>query len=173
MASSFSETFTSPSLALNWSLIAGRQSLLMRITAASLPGIANSGISGNELLADNGSAGIRGVERFTRDVVARPGVRTVVVLIGINDINLADATGAALSDGYRAIVSQAHAAGMRVIGATILPERGYDLWTPAREHQRQPEKQQRHIQKGLHQPAMDGDANIGAEVEAGVVQPRD
>ena len=102
----------------------------------TLPAIANAGISGNMLLTDDGSAGLRGVERFTRDVVARPGVETCVVLLGINDIN-SDATASALADGYRSLVSQAHAAGIRVVGATILPQRGFASWTPARERVRQ------------------------------------
>ncbi len=46
--------------------------------------VLNAGIGGNRLLTDNTSP--NALSRFDRDVLAQPGVRTLVVLIGINDI---------------------------------------------------------------------------------------
>ena len=38
--------------------------------------------------------------------------------------------------GYRRIIAAAHQAGVRVIGGTILPFRGYTFWSPFKEVQR-------------------------------------
>jgi len=48
--------------------------------------VLNEGISGNQVLRDG--AGVSALARFDRDVLAEPGVRWVVLLEGINDINL-------------------------------------------------------------------------------------
>ncbi|MEU2423064.1 SGNH/GDSL hydrolase family protein [Streptomyces sp. NPDC007851] len=104
-------------------------------------GVVNEGISGNQLLADGLAAGgnERGVGRFTRDVLGRPDVRVVVVDLGINDIlrnpGLADPD--AVVGGLRTLVRSAHAHGVRVVGATLMPFRGHRGWTPARERVRQ------------------------------------
>ncbi|WP_214417126.1 hypothetical protein [Sphaerisporangium fuscum] len=51
----------------------------------------NAGINGNMLLTDHPCfAGDKGVGRFARDVLDQPGVRTVITLIGVNDIGLGD-----------------------------------------------------------------------------------
>ncbi|MEG1114856.1 MAG: GDSL-type esterase/lipase family protein, partial [Janthinobacterium sp.] len=47
--------------------------------------VINAGISGGRLLSDG--MGENALARFERDVLAQPGVRTVVVLLGINDIS--------------------------------------------------------------------------------------
>jgi lysophospholipase L1-like esterase len=49
--------------------------------------VLNLGISGNRLLHDSACYGERLLTRFRRDALEQPGVRTVVVQIGINDIN--------------------------------------------------------------------------------------
>jgi lysophospholipase L1-like esterase len=73
---------------------------------------------------------VSGLERFGRDVVGQPRVRTVIILEGENDIAISEATRgepvmpAHLIDGYRALIRTAHDHGIRVIGATILPTKG-------------------------------------------------
>jgi len=108
-------------------------------------GVVNRGISGNRLLGDADSAPLAGrdaLERFDRDVLATGGVRYLVVLIGINDIitvsssslpTLADA----ITAGYTRLVNRAHAAGIRVLGGTLLPFEGYTWYSAARENVRQ------------------------------------
>ncbi len=104
--------------------------------------VVNEGISGNRLLtgrtgrpADNPS----GLSRFERDVLHRPGVKVVVVLLGVNDIlhspELADRDG--ILTGLRTLVDRAHDRGLRVVGGTILPFGGYRGHTEARETMRQ------------------------------------
>ena len=93
-------------------------------------GVANEGISGNRVLTDG--FGPNALSRFDRDVLACPGVRYVVVLVGINDVGIPmmfPAAGAAPSAdaiiaGYRQMIARAHARGVRVIGATLLPYQG-------------------------------------------------
>ena len=91
--------------------------------------IVNEGISGNQLLRDG--AGVSALARLDRDVLALPGVRWVILLEGINDINFRGrraGPNALTSDeliwGYRQILARCHAHGIRVMGATIMPEEG-------------------------------------------------
>ena len=92
-------------------------------------GVANAGLSGNRILADGFITlfGQSAVARFDRDALSVPGVSTVIVLEGVNDIgDAADdpPSAASLIDGYRQIIGRAHAKGVKVIGGTILPYEG-------------------------------------------------
>jgi lysophospholipase L1-like esterase len=91
--------------------------------------VVNQGISGNQVLRDG--AGISALARFERDVLSRPGVKWMILLEGINDINIRGRnpgpealTSDELIAGYRQLIERAHSAGIRVIGATIMPEEG-------------------------------------------------
>ncbi len=89
--------------------------------------VLNQGISGNQVMRDG--AGVSALARFDRDVLARPGVKWVVLLEGINDINMRGRspeglTADELISGYRQIIERAHVAGIKVMGATITPEQG-------------------------------------------------
>jgi len=121
--------------------------------AERLPGvgIANAGISGARLLSSQ--MGVRASERFGPDVLDQPGVRAVVVHIGINDIGWPGSAFAPaeppvdvqrMIEDYRALIAQGRTRGIKVIGGTLLPFRdalhgtpfaGY--WSPAKEAQRQ------------------------------------
>ncbi|RXZ32221.1 SGNH/GDSL hydrolase family protein [Sphingomonas desiccabilis] len=90
--------------------------------------VVNAGISGARLLSDG--MGRNALARLDRDVLAQPGVRTLILLLGINDIawpgtpfdpHAPMPTLDALTAGYRAVVARAHASGVRVIGATLPP----------------------------------------------------
>lgn len=108
------------------------------------PGISvlNEGISGNEVLRNG--AGVSGLARFDRDVLAEPGVRWVILLEGINDINLrGQITGPGaleaeeLIGGYRQLIARAHAHQIKIAGATLTPEAGVWLAGPVGEATRQ------------------------------------
>jgi lysophospholipase L1-like esterase len=120
--------------------------LSRRLRAAGLMDVAvlNAGISGNRLLHDSACYGPSLLSRFRRDALQRRGVRAVVVLIGINDINFgympkrrgldcdtphAKVTADELIAGYRRLIAEAHAQGIRVYGATLTPA----TLPPARE----------------------------------------
>ena len=91
--------------------------------------VVNQGISGNQVLRDG--AGVSALARLDRDVLSRPGVKWVILLEGINDINIrgrTDGPEAVTSDdliaGYRQIIERCHSYGIRVVGATVMPEEG-------------------------------------------------
>ncbi|SDK40752.1 SGNH/GDSL hydrolase family protein [Streptomyces indicus] len=104
--------------------------------------VLNAGIGGNLVLNDSAWYGDRGTARFGRDVLDQPGVTTAVVLQGVNDIGFSEAQKAGyerptfwpapevsaqeLIAGYRELIRQAHARGVRVVGATLLPFGGSD-----------------------------------------------
>jgi len=94
-------------------------------------GIANEGISGNRVLS--GGFGQSALTRFDRDVLNQPGVETVVLLEGINDINTG-ASATELIEGYRELIARAHADDTCIVGGTLTPNEGGDA---GREAQRQ------------------------------------
>ncbi|MBX7549256.1 GDSL-type esterase/lipase family protein [Streptomyces sp. NPDC004232] len=100
-------------------------------------GVLNAGISGNRLLHDG--VGPRALTRLDPDALDRAGVRVLVVLEGINDIKGTPAADdvTAYADAYRTLVARAHARGIRVIGVTLTPFRGFAAYTDAREAVRQ------------------------------------
>jgi lysophospholipase L1-like esterase len=105
--------------------------LAERLVAAGRPiGVLDAGISGNQLLASLPGYGASGLDRFRRDVLKQPQVRTVIVLEGMNDIAISEATrgepvtAAQLVYGYQTLIQAAHDNGVRVIGATIMPTKG-------------------------------------------------
>ncbi len=104
--------------------------------------VVNQGISGNQVLRDG--AGISALARFDRDVLAIAGVKWIILLEGINDINLrgrADGPDALTSDdlisGYRQIIERAHTHGIKVVGATLTPEEGVPTMSVRGEQIRQ------------------------------------
>jgi lysophospholipase L1-like esterase len=106
-------------------------------------GVVNAGLSGNRLLTDNGTRfGVSGLHRFAHDALGQPGVRAVIVLEGINDISVDLGPRGALAardliNGYRLLIGQAHAAGVRIYGATLLPYQGSIPYTAKGEAIRQ------------------------------------
>ncbi|WP_031087851.1 SGNH/GDSL hydrolase family protein [Streptomyces sp. NRRL WC-3549] len=101
-------------------------------------GVANQGIAGNRVLRDStnptGAGGMSGIHRFDRDVLSVAGARTVIVALGINDVQQApqETDARRIVAGLRSLTDRAHAHGLRVVGATLTPFRGYATWTPAR-----------------------------------------
>src|SRR5262245_6858020 len=102
-------------------------------------GVLNEGIIGNRLLYDspadavNGrfgrALGEAGLARFERDVLAQPGVKYVILGLGINDLafpgSLTPATekitAEMIIDGYRQLIARAHRKGIKIIGTTNAP----------------------------------------------------
>ncbi|WP_067479024.1 SGNH/GDSL hydrolase family protein [Actinomadura hibisca] len=116
--------------------------LARRLLAAGRPHpVLNAGIGSNKLLADSACGGDSGVSRFARDVLDQPRPGTVIVLIGVNDIQLRDdrmcgvdradppVTARRLIDGYRKLIRAARARHVEVVGGTLTPYRGSAGWT--------------------------------------------
>ncbi|WP_425299954.1 SGNH/GDSL hydrolase family protein [Nocardia cyriacigeorgica] len=94
--------------------------------------VLNLGIGGNLVANDTAWYGDRATTRFRRDVLDKPGVRTVVLLQGVNDIGFSesdqptyepnpDVPVEQIIAGYRTLIGLAHEHGIRMIGATLLP----------------------------------------------------
>ena len=98
--------------------------------------VINMGIGSNRLVASD-LAGPSGVHRFADDVLARPNVGYVILLEGINDISYHHASAATITNAYATLVAQAHAAGIKVYGATLLPIGNSTKYTAANEATRQ------------------------------------
>jgi lysophospholipase L1-like esterase len=107
--------------------------------------VLNQAAGGNRVLNDG--LGPNALARLDRDVLATSGVRWLFVFEGVNDIGTAAATVEAqkqvaddLIAAYEQIVTRAHAVGIRVYGATLLPfggNAGYDDPAGTRETARQ------------------------------------
>jgi lysophospholipase L1-like esterase len=102
-------------------------------------GVANEGLASNRVTAEGpapggGRPGLSAEARFPRDVLAQPGVTTVILLEGINDIGDGTVTSPArLIAGYTQLIAQARAAGLRILGGTLTPFEGNIGYSPARE----------------------------------------
>ncbi len=101
--------------------------------------VVNAGIGGNRLLRYG--AGPNALARLDRDVLSVPGVKTVILLEGINDIGRGFAPGGntepvtleALEAADLQIIARAHEHGIRVLGATLTPYEGAGYASPAGE----------------------------------------
>ena len=114
--------------------------LARRLMEAGLPrSVLNRGIGGGRILLDG--LGPNALARFDRDVLAEPGVRTLIILEGINDIGTFDRAGtlppaahahlvADLTAAYAQMVMRAHSAGIKVYGATLTPFAGNPTYDP-------------------------------------------
>ncbi|MEW1686765.1 SGNH/GDSL hydrolase family protein [Streptomyces sp. NPDC091265] len=92
--------------------------------------VVNQGIGGNRLLRDG--IGQRALDRFDRDVLGITGAKTVVIALGINDVQgfPQEKDPLRIVDALRTLTQRAHARGLHVIGATLMPYQGYRSWTP-------------------------------------------
>ena len=130
-------------------------------------GVLNQGIIGNRLLSDAQSPrqtggplaevfeelgpalGESGVRRFQRDVLDQPGVKYVILALGVNDILfpgsfIADTEGVtaqAVIAGNRQLIALAHKKGIRAIGTTIPPFEHAIFRHPFFDHFYSPEKE--------------------------------
>lgn len=93
--------------------------------------VVNQGIGGNRLLRDG--IGPRALDRFERDVLGVSGAKTVVIALGINDVQAfpRETDAMRITGALRTLTERAHARGLRVAGATLMPYRGTRNWTPA------------------------------------------
>jgi lysophospholipase L1-like esterase len=101
--------------------------------------VLNHGIGGNRLLADGLGPSV--LARFDTDVIAQPGVRYLIVLEGVNDLGMLARAGDVppgehealvkrITGAYQQMITRAHAHGIKVIGATILPFVGSEGYHP-------------------------------------------
>ena len=95
------------------------------------PSVVDEGIGGNRVLTDSSCFGQSALHRFDRDALSVPGVKDVIVLEGINDIEHSYNTGpcftepqvtaAEIEQGDQQLIAEAHAHGLKIFGATLTP----------------------------------------------------
>lgn len=126
--------------------------LAQRLVAAGRPrAVLNQGIGGNRVTVDSAWLGDRATTRFHHDVLTQPGVSTVIILAGINDIAISEmaeespfpilapytqVSAQEVIAAHRDMIRRARARGLRTVGATLLPMRGSAFSTPRSEAER-------------------------------------
>jgi len=116
--------------------------------------VLNAGIGGNRVLTTSPCWGENALARLDRDVFSQSAIQDIILFEGTNDIGQPDTPTASLPPqvvpclsttqitaddliaGYKQIVAQAHARGLKIFGATILPYQGFWGWTPQGEAKR-------------------------------------
>lgn len=98
---------------------------LLKNPATKHRAVLNLGIGGNCVV--RGGQGEPAVVRFDRDILGQQNVKWLIISEGINDIggirDSAQASSAAsdLIEAYKQMIDKAHARGIKVYGATIMP----------------------------------------------------
>ena len=123
------------------------------MSATSNVGMLNQGIGATNLVG----SGTAAQARFARDVLAQDGVHYVIVFDGVNDIG-GGASFASMMPVYASMISQAHAAGLKIFGATITPFGANAYYTAAHEAVRQ--QVNTYIRSGVFDGVLDFDAAV-------------
>ena len=112
--------------------------LAIAATASGRANVAvlNAGIGGNAVV--RGGLGPTALARFDRDVLSQARARWVIVCDGVNDIGGSRPDSSAsvarhLIDAYGDMIRRAHARGIKVYGATVMPFGGSQY--SSREHE--------------------------------------
>ena len=102
--------------------------------------VTQQAIKGNRLLQNGVGIGAKllgesGLDRFERDVLDQPGVKYVIVKLGVNDIvhpfckskasRLVPVTVEEMTNAYAALVEMAHEKGIAIYFAELTPWKGY------------------------------------------------
>lgn len=136
-----------------WTDVLAERLLNERVRGGEV-GVLNEGIIGNRLLTGSppqmrarfGEAlGQSGLVRFNRDVLQQPGVRYVILCLGINDITFPGRFAPAaerfsaqeIIAGYRRLMAQARRQGVQVIWTTMAPFENSESYTPDKDLLRQ------------------------------------
>jgi len=115
----------------------------------------NQAIGATNLVGNSGTAA---QARFDRDVLGQSGVKYVIVYDGVNDIGSTGSSFATLKAAYDDLISRAHAKGLLIFGATILPFNGNSYYTTAHESVRQ--QVNTYIKGGAFDGTIDFDAAL-------------
>lgn len=96
--------------------------------------VVNAGIAGNRILNDGVDpfVGPSGLARLDRDALDKPGARWILLLAGSNDISASDmlplpkdqVSAPQIIEGMKRLIARAHARGLKIMGATLLPKAG-------------------------------------------------
>jgi lysophospholipase L1-like esterase len=112
--------------------------------------VLNAAIAGNRILSEATlppgvdvravAQGVNALARFEHHAL-QPGITHIIVLEGINDIGIArqnpTPTAEDLIAGHKQLIEQAHARGLKILGATLTPFYGAAYYTEVGETKRQ------------------------------------
>jgi lysophospholipase L1-like esterase len=99
------------------------------------------------------------------DILGQSGVRWVIVLEGVNDIG-GGASASSITSVFATMISQAHAQGLLIYGATITPFGANAYYSPAHEDARQA------VNTYVKSGAFDGYIDFDAAVSDGGSPPK-
>ena len=92
--------------------------------------VINKGIEGDRLID-------KGIKRYFHDVLNIRGVKYIIVLYGVNDLNILDKSSSQIISAYKSIIKLAHEKNLYIYSGTILPfsEFKYNnyLWNKKKE----------------------------------------
>jgi lysophospholipase L1-like esterase len=105
-------------------------------------GVMNAAIAGNRVLSEGAfQQGVNALARFEHNALSQAGVTHIVVMEGINDIGNARTNPTPSAEdviaGYKQLIDQAHAKGLKIYGATLTPFYGAAYYTEVGEAKRQ------------------------------------
>jgi lysophospholipase L1-like esterase len=115
--------------------------------------ILNQGIGATNLVG----SGTAAEARFARDVLGQSGVKYVIVLDGVNDIN-GGGNLATMKGVYDKMIKASHDKGLKIYGGTITPFGGNSYWTDAHETLRK--DLNTYIKSGAFDGVIDFDAAV-------------
>jgi len=81
-------------------------------------GVINKGIDGDRIT-------VKGIKRYAHDVLNIKGVKYIVVLYGVNDLNCLNKSSSQIISAYKSIIKQAHERNLYIYSGTILPFLGF------------------------------------------------
>jgi len=99
--------------------------------------VVDEGISGNRVLVGSVRFGVSAQVRFLTDTADVAGARYVILLEGINDIGFSLTPVARIIAGYERLSAAAHAAGLKIFGATLTPFQGSGYYSAPGEAERE------------------------------------
>jgi lysophospholipase L1-like esterase len=97
--------------------------------------VANEGIAGNRVASDTTISGVSALSRMDRDVLERAGTTHVIFFEGTNDVAVGTDAPTIIA-GTQLVIERAHAAGLKIIGVTMIPRGSATGWTGEMEQER-------------------------------------
>ena len=85
-------------------------------------GINNQSLSGSFLTKE-------GIQRFGKDVLNQNGIKYIIILYGINDITKLNKEENEIIENYQKLINKAHELNIKIYGGTLLPFKGYRLYS--------------------------------------------
>ena len=112
---------------------------LLALAPSQQLGVLNAGISGNRILLTQPAFGENALARLDADVLSQSGVTGAIVYLGVNDIQQSphQYDPERIELGLQQIVQRLHERGIRAIGATITPYKGWMTYDDRGEATRQ------------------------------------